>query len=538
MTRTSRLTALASTAGAAALILTACGGGGGTDTEGAGGGEITLRGCTPENSLIPANTNEVCGGNPLDAVNAKLMHYNPDTAQPEEDVAESIETEDNQNFTVKIKQGYKFSDGTEIKAHNFVDAWNFSASCEQGYQSGYFFEPIEGYDDMQADEDENCAPKTKEMSGLEQVDDYTFTIKTKDKVSNLPLRLGYTAFAPLPDSFFEDPEAYGEMPVGAGPFMVTENSEQQIVLEKNPEYSGDFGGQVDKVTFKIYTDDAAAYNDVVANQLDFTDVVPTDQLVGDAWKNALPGRTGMAETGVMQSLSLSGTDPQLEDVRKRQALSMAMNRELITKEVFNGSRTPATGWVPSVVDGYQEGACGEWCEYNPEEAKKLWDEAGGYDGPLTLSVNGDGGHRQWAEAVCNGWKNDLGVDCQVVATPDFKTLRTQINNREIEGIFRGGWQMDYPSIENFLTPIYKTGASSNDTDYSNPEFDKLLGEADAATDEAEANKKYQEAEKILGEDLPTIPQWYQNTPYAFSENVDNVKVTPFSTLDLSSITVK
>ncbi|MDN6441419.1 MAG: ABC transporter substrate-binding protein, partial [Acidipropionibacterium jensenii] len=91
------------------------------------GGSVTVRGCTPQNPLIPADTNEVCGGNVLDAVTAKLVHYNSDTAAPELDIAKSIDTTDNQNFTVKLNPGYKFSDGTEVKAKNFVDAWNWDA---------------------------------------------------------------------------------------------------------------------------------------------------------------------------------------------------------------------------------------------------------------------------------------------------------------------------------------------------------------------------------------------------------------------------
>lgn len=537
MAHVSRLTAALSAASAAALLLTACGGGGDTESGAGGGGEISVRGCTPQNALIPAGTTETCGGNVLDAVTAKLVHYNADTAAPENDIAESIDTTDNQHFEIKIKEGYKFSDGTDVLAKNFVDAWNFSAHCDQGYQAAYFFEPIKGYETVAGDGGEECTATGTEMEGLKVVDDHTFTIDTKTPVSNLPLRLGYTAFAPLPDSFFDDPEAYGKMPVGAGPFMVTQNDAQQIVVEKNPEYSGDFGAQVDKVTFRIYNDEAAAYNDVVANQLDFTDIVPTDQLVGDAWKTALPDRNGSAEVGVIQVMSVSGNDPQLQDVNKRRALSMALNRELITQQVFNGSQTPATGWASPVVEEYQEDACGEWCQYDPERAKQMWDEAGGYDGPMTLSVNGDGGHRQWAEAVCNNWRNDLGVDCQVVLTPDFKTLRNQITNREIKGIFRSGWQMDYPSLENFLTPIYKTGASSNDTDYSNPEFDKALVAADSATGE-EAAKGYQAAERMLAEDMPTIPQWYPTRPYGYSDRVDNVKLNAFGQLDLASITVK
>ena len=112
--------------------------------------------------------------------------------------------------------------------------------------NSYFFTPIEGYDDVQCGPDadgapdcEGKAPKTDKMSGLKVVDDTTFTIKTSEKVSNLPVRLGYTVFAPLPDSFFSDPEAYAKKPIGAGPFKFESGSDTEYVKTKWAEYTGD-----------------------------------------------------------------------------------------------------------------------------------------------------------------------------------------------------------------------------------------------------------------------------------------------------------
>ena len=99
-------------------------------------------------------------------------------------------------------------------------------------------------------------------------------------------------------------------------------------------------------------------------------------------------------------------------------------------------------------------------------------------------------------------------------------------------MFRTGWQMDYPTIENFLGPIYATGAGSNDGDYSNPDFDAKLAEASAAASPEEAITLYQEAEAILAEDLPAIPMWYGRTIAGYSNNVADVKITPFGTTDL------
>lgn len=153
-------------------------------------------------------------------------------------------------------------------------------------------------------------------------------------------------------------------------------------------------------------------------------------------------------------------------------------------------------------------------------------------------MNGDGGHKLWADAVCNQLKSNLGMNCQVNTTPDFKTLRTQIKAGELKGAHRSGWQMDYPSIENFLTPLYTKNAASNDAKYDNPAFDKKLVDAAAAKTPGEANTLYQEAEAMLSDGLPVIPLWSAATPCAWSTKVTNVKVTPFGTLDMSSISVK
>lgn len=505
------------------------------------GGQISIRGCTPQNPLIPSNTNETCGGNVLDAVTARLIHYNSDTAKPELDLATSIDTKDNQNFTVKLDKGRKFSDGSPITAKNFVDGWNWAAYGPNAQVNSYFFEPIAGYADLQCSDAEcKTAPKSKTMSGLKVVDDQTFTITTTEKVSNLPVRLGYTAFAPLPDAFLANPKdpKFQKFPIGAGPFKVTDNTATAITMEKNDQYSGKYGGHVDKVTYKIYNDAAPAYNDVVANNLDVTDLIPTDQLTNDQWKSDLPNRWGLRESGIFQSITPSSKDKQLANQDLLKALSMDIDRKTITQQIFSGSRTPADGWVSPVVDGYKPDVCGENCTYDAAKAKELYTKAGGYKGTLTITVNGDGDHKAWSQAICNGWKNDLGVNCQVKLTPDFKTLRNQIKNRELQGFFRTGWQMDYPSIENFLTPLYATGASSNDGDYSNKDFDAKLKEAAAATDPNKANELYQEAEALLASDMPAIPTWFVSTPFGWSDKVTNVKLSPFGTVDLQAISVK
>jgi oligopeptide transport system substrate-binding protein len=534
----------------AVTLLAACGGNGdeGGDTpsaDGGGktGGAVTVAGCNPENPLVPSNTTETCGGNVLDAITSKLVHYNPETAAPENDIAEKIETTDNQTFTITLQKGYKFHDGTEVKAKNFVDAWNYAAYGPNAQSSGYFMEPIEGFGDTQCGDAEcKTKPKADKLTGLAVKDDHTFTVKTSEKVSNLPVRLGYTAFAPLPDSFFADPKAYGEKPVGAGPFKFDSwTKNQEIKLSKFADYSGKFPGKLDSITFKIYQDEDATYNDVVSNNLDVTDSIPSSAMIDDKYKQELPDRNASKAVGVIQTITFAPTkvDPNYADPKIRQAISMAIDRPTIIKQIFNNTRQPATGWVSPVVDGYKANQCGEWCTFDPAKAKAKLDEAGGFKGgKMTIAYNADASHKAWVEATCNSIKGALGVDCVATPVVDFATFRTQIGDRKMKGMFRTGWQMDYPSIENFLAPIFKTGASSNDGDYSNPEFDKLLTEAAAEQDASAANSKYQAAEAILANDMPAIPMWYSTAQFGWSDKVTGVKISAFGTIDWTQLALK
>lgn len=524
---------------ALALFATACGGGDGDgDGGGSGGGEggtITSGGCNPENPLVAGNTAETCGGDVLDVLTAKLVHYDPETAEPSNDIAESIETEDNQNFTVKIKKGYKFHDGTEIKAHNFVDAWNYTAHGPNGQQGGYFFEPFEGYEEVSEEKS-----KTKELSGLKVEDDYTFTIKTSEKVSNLPLRLGYTAFAPQPDSFFDDPEKFGEEPIAAGPYKFDSwEKNKSIKLSKFDDYSGEYAGKADEITFRIFQDQDAEYTALQAGDIDVVRQIPASALVDGKYKDDLgEGRHLEKENSTLQFIGLNyKVDKKLADVKVRQAISMAIDRPTIVKQIFNDAMTPATGWVSPIVDGYKEGACGEYCEYNPEKAKQLLEEGGGYEGKLTLTYNGDGGHKEWTEAVCNSIKKAISIDCVATPSVDFATMLTKLEERELKGLYRMGWVMDYPSIENYLAPIYGKNAGSNYQDFDSPEFQKKMREAGAAESPEEANKLYQEAEGIVAEEFTTIPTWYGKTIIGWSDRVDNVQATPFGNPDLAQMTV-
>jgi oligopeptide transport system substrate-binding protein len=541
--------AAAAALGSLVLVASGCSGGdtapdpdptpsGGVTAAPIEGGAITIYGCAPKAGLVPGLTSETCGGDILDFVSAKLVHYDSETAAPENDIAQSIESSDNQTFTVKIKPGYTFSDGTEVRSKNFIDAWNFAANCVNGQISNYFFAPFVGYDTINTTD---CKGVDKEstLTGLEVVDDHTFTIKTTEKVSNLPVRLGYIAFAPLPDSFFTEAgaKAQEKMPVTAGPFTVAANTTSEVKLVRNPKYAGAYKPHIDEVTVRIYQDGSAAYADLLGDQLDYLQQVPGDRLIGGAYKDELQGRVVDQDVGGNTWLTFSPTDPQLRGKPElNKAISMAIDRDLIIDKVFSNGVVKADGWVPPSIDGYKPGQCGQACTFNPAKAKQAFKEAGGYQGTLTITYNEDGpNNKAWTEAAANSIKNTLGIECIATGVATSEILLGKLEAGEVQGLFRDGWQMDYPSIENFLAPIYGTGAGSNYARYTSKAFDGLLTQAAAAPSVDDANVLYQKAEATLAADFPTAPLWNRSYQAGYSAHVTDVHMNAFGVLDLTTI---
>lgn len=525
--------AVALLAATSLLALAACGGGSAEQSDSAAVSTVTINGLEPQNPLVPSNTNESGGANVMDNIFTGLIKYNPETAAPENAIAESISSPDQTLWTIKVQPGWTFHDGTPVTAASFVDAWNYAANGANAQINQYFFEPIAGYADI-AGEDASAAAK---LSGLTVVSDYEFTVQLSRPNSQFPLMLGYSGFAPLPASFFADPVAFGENPIGNGPFKFESwDKGSQITLSRYDDYKG-AKPKVDQAVIKIYQSVDAAYADLLANNLDVLETLPTSALAGKAYQTDLDGRVVEQPQGTIETLAFPLYDARFTNPELRAAFSMAIDRQAIIDNIFEGALEAATGWVSPVVDGYKPDACGENCTFNPEQARAKLAAAGGFDGPITIAYNADGDHQAWVDAACVSITNTLSVPCTGQPSVDFKTFLQATDDRQMDGLFRAGWYMDYPSIENFLVPVYKTGASSNVSDYSNPQFDALMDEG-AATAGAEGLAKFQQGEALLAQDMPTIPMWYGKTVAGYSENVTNVELTAFSRVDLSAIEVK
>jgi oligopeptide transport system substrate-binding protein len=539
-TRTSKALGMAAIA---ALALTGCGAGGGSNdgaSQAAGDPNkvITAYSNEPQNPLLPANTGEVYGGRVVELLFEGLRTYDAD-GKPVNALAESIESSDAQNWTIKVKKGQKFTNGEAITAKTFVDSWNFAANSKNLQQNGFFFESVAGYADVSAVTTEKSAdgketttpaPTAETMSGLTATDDSTLTVKLAQPEADWSLRLGYSAFFPMPSAALADPKTFGENPVGNGPYKMEKTGawvhDQSISLVKNADYSGPREAKNGGVNFKFYTDPGPAYTDLQANNLDVSDVLPSNAL--KTYVTDFQDRNSTKPVATNSTLNIPGYNPNFQGeagLLRRQALSYAINREEITKVIFNGTRTPAKAFAPPVIDGFKENIPGsEVLKFDAAKAKDLWAQAEKikpYDNskPLQIASNTDGGNKEWIDAVANGFKNNLGIQAEIQPFAKFAEVLNLRKSQMLPGLSRAGWQGDYPSLYNFLGPVWATGAPSNYEKYTNPEFDKLLQEGLAAKSTDEANEKFNEAQGILFKDLPGLPLWDQAKPIVWSENV-------------------
>jgi oligopeptide transport system substrate-binding protein len=536
-----------------ALVITSCSGDDGGD-EGGGGGDnskndnatISVFGTEPERPLVPSDTTETGGGKIVDALFTGLVDYDVVTGEPKNAHAENIETsDDGKEMTFTLKEGWTFHDGTPVTASSYVDAWNFAAYTPNAIQNASFFAQIEGFDQVNTEDPDGVdgpqtapTPPAQTMSGLEVVDELTFKVTFTAPHPIFWVKLGYPTFSPMPQSFFDDRAAYEASPVGNGPWQFeSRESGQNLVVSRWDDYKGEDKGKVGKVQFTFMEGLEAAYGAVQGDTLDFTDTFPPSALAGDIWQTDLEGRSASLQTLSIQAIAFPLYDPKYQSVDFRKAISMAIDREAITEEIFNGNRKPVDGYGVPNLPGWTDGACAELCKHDPEEAKRLFD-ASGFTGRVEITSNADGGHQEWIEAACGQITNALGVECAFVPVQTFGEVRELVNARQMTQIYRAGWLADYPHVENFLNPLYKTGGSSNDNDFSNPAVDALLAEADATVDEEAAFELYHQAEELIAQQMPAVPLWNTSAQYGWSTRLKNVRMKLIDReLDLSSVEI-
>ncbi|MFD8083329.1 ABC transporter substrate-binding protein [Kitasatospora sp. NPDC059722] len=535
LTKTMRLTALAA---CTALAISACTTG--SDKKppaGKTGGSISVQLGEPQNGLVPQNTAESEGTQVEYALFTGLVDYDPKTSTPKLAMAESIDSPDSTVWTIKLKDGYTFHNGEKVTAQSFVDAWNWGADQDNAAQALPFFDKVLGSDELAPGKDKK--PTATALKGLKVVDDKTFTVTLKAPFSQFKTMLGYNAFYPLPKAFFNDPKAFGDNPIGNGPFQMDGpwQHNQQIKVKRYDNYPGK-KAKLDSVTFKIYDKLETAYNDLRADNIQITNKLPISAMAtvaqefGDRY--IYQPESGVGYIGFPIATNKAFASPDL-----RKAISMAIDREAITKTIFSGTRKPADDFVNPIIPGYRQGACGDACKYDPAKAKALYTQSGGLpENKLEIGYNADGGHKEWIEAVGNQLKNNLGIDVTFKPFEKFGKILDALGAKQYSGAFRMAWSMDYPSIEDYLRPIFSKIAIDNGSNYGgyvNEDFEALLAKADQAKTEDEGLKLYQQADDILLKELPYIPVYTYMSSGAYTKTVKNVIIDAQNRIDLTSV---
>lgn len=524
---------LAAGALAASLALAACSTGSGTDadpTADGGAGAISVA-VTDPGQLIPGRQTVAYDFNM--AVWAPLTFVDSDSNLTYVQ-AESIESDDATTWTITLRDGWTFHDGTPVTAQSYVDSWNAVAYGPNAFENSGQLANVVGYGDLNVTEGE---PAT-EMSGLEVVDEHTFSVTLVGPDSQFPMQVSQaqTAMYPMPASAFDDFDAYNRHPVGNGKFQLTNDyvENESLVLSAYADYAGD-APTVSGITFVPYADTATAYTDVLAGNIDVASL-PPNKMAQSA--TDFGERVYSFDAPGISFLGLPLQDARYQDIRVRQAISMAIDREAINKVVYGGLYTPATAFTPAIEPGTPEGICGELCEYEPAKAKALLDAAGGFEGSMEVYYPGGVGLDELYTAIANNLRQNLGVDAVATPSTDWAEFYETRLSGSVSGPFFSRWGALYPSQQNTLRVFFiEGGGCTNCIPWYDAEVASLMTVADATVDADDAAAAYAAVQERIMEEFPAPPLFWEAYSYVTSERVATLNTSAAGNPDYSRTTL-
>lgn len=429
-------------------------------------------------------------------------------------VAESWDTEDNQAWTFQLRDDVTFANGDPVTAESFVTAWNRAAHPDTASPVAYHGLPIVGWADV-------MEAASEEISGIAAVDDRTLEIQTESPFNLLPKVLAHPVFSPIPDEGLSDPTAFAEAPIGNGMYEIAEpwRHNETINLRRHEGYYGD-AGTPDRIEFRLYSEVETAYRDVLAGNLDIAFQSVTPGLLENA-EAEFGDRLLRVETGSVNYLTPPTAASPYDQVELRHALSMAIDREALAERIWSGAVTAARGLVPPQAPGAVTDAC-DPCTYDPEEARRLFEESGWEAGTaMKLYHDSSGIVDDDVEFLANSWRQGLGLETELVPM-EFTQVVDLLYEGWDDGLVYIGWIWDYPSPYSFLAPLLESTSGDNVGMWSNAEFDASLEAARTAESEEAGLTHLEEAQRIFAQELPLIPLYFFTDLSVHSQRVSNV----------------
>ncbi|WFU00599.1 peptide ABC transporter substrate-binding protein [Rhizobium sp. CB3171] len=429
---------------------------------------------------------------------------------------------DQKVYTFKLRDGIKWSDGQPVTAQDFVFAFQRLMDPKTAAQYAYL-----QYTILNAEKINKGEIKDLSQLGVKAIDDKTLEITLENPTPYfLNALMHYTAY-PLPKHVVESKGdewvKIGNI-VTNGPYKPTEwVPGSHVSMVKSDQYYDAKDIKIDNVNYYTLEDQAAALKRYRAGEFDILTSFPADQF--DWIQKNLPGQAHVVPFLGTYYYVLNATKPPFNDKRVRQALSMAVNREVIGPKILGTGELPMYSWVPPGTANYGEPAYVSWKDepykQKVEEAKKLLKDAGfGPDHPLKaqLRYNTNDNHKRIAVAIAAMWK-PLGVDIELYNT-ETKVHYDEMQRGQVE-IGRAGWLADYNDPINFLN-LLSTGVEMNYGRWSNPDYDALIKRGNEQTDLQKRAEIYKKAEQLALDDSAAIPIYYY-----VSQNIVAPKVQGF-----------
>ncbi len=520
----------------AALFVTAFAGCGKKKADG-----ITVQiGPNPE-TLDPALNSAVDGGNMLITLFETLLIIDQDNkVQPGQ--AEKYEVSpDGLTWTFTMRDGLKWSDGTELNAKDFE--YTFKRIADTNVAAPYaetVIGMIEGYKDA-------IDSKNPEKLNVKASDDgKTLTVKLAYPCSYFDKIVAFGTMSPVQkatvekngDSWATKPETY----VCNGPYTITEwTPSEKIVCKKNENYKGGWDSSKivnDKLTFLLLEDSSASYTAYTGGTAQLIKDVPTEEI--PTLKKDKKDEFNVDPILGTYYLSMNLNKAPFNNKNVRKALSLAIDRDYVANTVMQGTYTPAYNYVGTGVDDVDPGKflenskaanggktyISEDYKANLEEAKKALAEAGYPEGKgfpaITYSTNDTGYHKAVAEYLQQVYK-DLGITMNIDIV-DWSSFTPKRRAGEYE-MARNGWVMDYNDASNMIE-LFTSTNGNNDGKYNNPAFDKAMNDSKVA-DKTAHFAALHEAEKIVSEDYGFIPVAYYNDFWLQSTSLKGTWHSPY-----------
>lgn len=526
---------------AAAVALAGCQGGsgsksaGGGDAKGSGkAGVFRMPIVTNPTSLDPHIVQDGDTIDLLQQVYEPLVTWN----EKNEVVPAVAETwkidEAGTTYTFTIKSGIKFSSGREVTAEDVK--WSIERVTNPALKSATaptYMNEIVGVP-------EKLAGTAQEVSGVKVVDERTVSVQIDKPRPYFLSKMTFLCFAVVDKDKVpaaEEIKSAAQM-VGTGPYTMENYIPEQVaVLAANPNYHGG-APKLQKIERRVMKDASTRLNAYKNGDIDLVMLERQDipALQKDA---ALKDHLQFFDRPAIWYVAMNPlVYKEFADRRVRRAFAMAIDRNFIVEQTLGGVNKVANGIVPPGVFGHQESM--QALPFNVAEAKKLLAEAGYPDGKglpeFTMTFREQRPDIQAvAEAVASQLKENLGVNVKL-QTMEWRAYLEKHTAKE-QGFFHMRWAADYLDAENFLSTLLATYGPENKVGYSNPAYDALCREADTTLDPNKRLELYAQAEKMVIEDAPFIPIYFQRDAELIHPRVKGMRSSLFGHLPHTTLTV-